>query len=445
MSRQEEDVMLEMRANAPNSYAQGVLQGQHPYHNPAHEDMINAGRLRDAPGDAFHGDHLNFSRVEVASVCCCMFALLACVGIINALNPSGMHLVQKWADKKWIKGHCQVEAVGIAYRGNCHTDVTLTMTTYNRFKECMGLPQKLGVNVKDTWKKWQHSQAGACAARGDLAFQMDTGEVFTGNDEGEIIGRSSFPSFSEDPRSLPNALEERFLPGARIDCHNNYLPWALLHIDRDLMSLIPGTDRFVAGNNGSAGIKRCAYEFGASQPSLSGDWEEIMDMVTTLRQERDSLAHGGVGKVACWVLQSDDCVVAFMDQRELVAAAQRRNTLSTVSGLLCGTLAVTAMLLACCWHLREQGWCHRCPETFMSVVCCEPPGGFHRPLPTQDPDGIVPGIPLTDRVRQAVTAAAANLRNSDLTPGTPVTVWSTREVQHNMAAEHNMAADFLNK
>lgn len=241
MTYQAEDPMLEMWANGAHDFVN--TREPHPYDNPAHEDQLNVGRFRNPPGDAFHGDYLDFSRVEVASMCCCMFALLALVGVINALNPSNMHLVQKWAAQSWIQGHCEVEAVGIAYRGNCHTDVTLTMTNYDQFAECMGLKEKMGANVKQALQEWHHSEAGVCAARGDNVFQMDTGAILTDEEKEAdgIIGRSSLPTFTKaltDPRTLPNALQERFLPGARIDCHNNYLPWALLHVDRSLISLV---------------------------------------------------------------------------------------------------------------------------------------------------------------------------------------------------------------
>eukprot|EP00746_Dinoflagellata_sp_MGD_P143394 gnl/MRDRNA2_/MRDRNA2_76222_c0_seq2.p1 gnl/MRDRNA2_/MRDRNA2_76222_c0~~gnl/MRDRNA2_/MRDRNA2_76222_c0_seq2.p1 ORF type:complete len:383 (+),score=36.35 gnl/MRDRNA2_/MRDRNA2_76222_c0_seq2:85-1233(+) len=370
---------------------------------------------------------------EVIIVLCCILPFLAFAGIKHAVNPSDSDLARKWAVQPWIPGFCEVEDVGIAYRGNCKTDVMNTGENANefRFAECMGPDEEMYVNAH-MQKAWQQSEAGMCAARGDQIFHIVHNDVDTKE------------ALSDMDTAKPS------------DCHNLYLPWALLRFDRMTATLL---EREIL-NRTSHSPKRCAYQFGASLPSLTADWEDITEMVEFLQSERDSYHSGGRGKVQCWALKSDDCVVTYMDQRTLVGGTKSRVTLWVVSSVLCGILVAGLVIYVFILFLRHPQasydhcaiLCAVCAACFAFCAACtnpqrrrrEPPGGFHHSLPTQDPDCVtqdpkaqdtrdtlVPEIPLTDRIRRAMTASM-----SQFTPQ-----MSSRQLGGNL--RHNAGSDFV--
>jgi len=342
-------------------------------------------------------------RKEVSFGLGSLFAMLAFVGVLNYIDPEDLHNAEKWEKQHWVEAPCDIEQAGIAYRGNCHMDVTLMMTRYNKFAECMG-PEETSVNAPAIFSAWGKSEAGRCAAIGDDAYRRHTGKQVNnpypaelpptveppagegavavaarrlpGAGDGAAVG--SYNDGSRVAAALrPQDLAARFLPGANIDCHNNYLPWALVK---------------VMNESNYTNQRRCAYEFGASAPSITGDWDAIMHLYHRLKGEKET---------TCWVLTDDDCVVAFEDQHLLTQRERRRNKLVIISGIICGTLAVIMLAVGCVWNCRERG---RCPLP-TSMVGSLPAIRGYEPVP-QEP-GATPQVPLSERVRHIMSVVAS--------------------------------------
>lgn len=300
---------------------------------------------------------LNLDRKEVALVVAGIFFLLCMVGVQNLFVATSLVRQEAWAKEEWEELPCRMVNAGIAYRGSCDRDVTLTMVRYKHFAECMGPKEKLEQNAAVVME-WEKTEAGLCAERGDATYRAETG--------------APVDMEAEDRR-----LQAGGIGGKRIQCQNTYLPWALVEV-----------------HDASGLAKRhCAYQFGATQPSLTGDWHVINELLDRLEHAPDQ---------TCWRLKSDSCVLAFEDQVVLVRAEQGENRILVVSGAICGGLAFLAALLACAFHVHDNNY----------YDLFGPPSGYESALPCDDPHFMGPEAPLSDRVRNLVAAAAPRLGES---------------------------------
>merc|ERR1719335_1884149 len=122
---------------------------------------------------------IHLDRKELALLVAGIFFLLCMVGAQNFFVPSALQHQEAWAGLPWEEEACQIEDAGIAYRGSCKRDVSLTMVHYSDFAECMG-PSEVGPtseakNPETIVKQWEHTEAGACAKRGDTSYRFHTG------------------------------------------------------------------------------------------------------------------------------------------------------------------------------------------------------------------------------------------------------------------------------
>lgn len=286
-------------------------------------------------------------RKELAAALAGLFSVLAALGLFFCVDPQDLRAARRWADLAWRESLCAVEDVGVAYRGNCGTDVTVVMTRGEDFAECMG--PRHGLGPGDARGAWAATAPGRCARRGDAAYAAP--------------GRRLGQPYRHEP----------------IVCHNSYLPWAVLRLPN---------------SSAGPGASRCAYEFGAARPSITGDWPSVLRAAAHLKRAR-----GLQGGVLCWVLEADDCVVAFRDQRALTGQERGERDFVRAHSAVCGALALLFGALAVCWHCHDGG------------LCLSPSGGRHVALPTAEP---AHAALLSERVHRVMSAAAGRL--ADTTP-----------------------------
>jgi len=290
---------------------------------------------------------------ELAGALCVLFSVLAGLGLFFSVDPKDLADARNWAKQSWRQSFCTVEDFGVSYRGNCETDVTVMMTTYDDFAECLG-PRSVAAGPQEVREDWATTAAGRCAERGDVLYAASSG--------GQVLSRRLGEAYRHE----------------RLVCHNSYLPWALLRLEN-------GSG--IAG--GAGGTSRCAYEFGAVRPSITGDWAAVTRALAHLKRAR-----GMAGGIVCWVLEADDCVVAFRAQRQLMRAERGERDLIRTHTVVCGTLALLFGFFAVCWQCQDQG------------LWLSPSGGRHVALPTSEPP---PGPPLSERVQQIMSVAARRL------------------------------------
>mmetsp|Transcript_32736 Transcript_32736/g.90408 ORF Transcript_32736/g.90408 Transcript_32736/m.90408 type:complete len:380 (-) Transcript_32736:12-1151(-) len=300
-------------------------------------------------------------KVEAAASLALLFAFLTAIGIVFCVDPEDLQEARKWAKQPWVESFCTVEDAGIAYRGNCDTDATLTMVEYRDFAECMG-PDMGTLDVTEVHLAWEASAPGRCALRGNDAFAGAAGPA-------RRLGSSAYrPEHAPPRRRLDSVYRPKFA------CHNSFLPWAVVR---------------APNASGGKGVPRCAYEFGASRPSITGDWLSVRRTLEHLRRAR-----GVRGGVVCWVLGHDDCVVAFHDRRLLEERALRERDRVRMHVTACGLLAALLASCAARWHCQKQG------------LWPSQPRGYHMPLPTAEPDH---AALLNERVQQTTHAAVQRL------------------------------------
>lgn len=333
---------------------------------------------------------------ELAAALSGLFCVLAVLGLVFGVDSGGLSSARNWAKQDWKQSICSVEDSGIAYRGSCQMDVTLMMTDFSDFAECMGPRHMLG-EAKEVRKDWEATGPGRCAARGNEAYAAAQGDA------------------PPTGRRLGKYWHERIV------CHNSYLPWAVLRVHNSTG----------VGSLTRSGVARCAYEFGAVRPSITGDWDAALALLGKLKQARA----GGSG-VLCWTLATDDCIVALRDQGVLTEKEQGERNLIRAHTLVCGALALLLGACVACWQWQEGG-------------LCEDPTTLHVALPTEEPE------PLGGRVQQLAAAAASQLEET--TP--PASGSSTlrlsgadrshRTVEvvlpngHQLSVPQNIASDFI--
>eukprot|EP00747_Dinoflagellata_sp_TGD_P163183 gnl/TRDRNA2_/TRDRNA2_181592_c0_seq1.p1 gnl/TRDRNA2_/TRDRNA2_181592_c0~~gnl/TRDRNA2_/TRDRNA2_181592_c0_seq1.p1 ORF type:complete len:437 (+),score=69.93 gnl/TRDRNA2_/TRDRNA2_181592_c0_seq1:91-1401(+) len=391
---------------------------------------------------------------ETAAVMAVLFASLTIVGVIYCVEPDSLHDAKRWADQDWVDTDCTIEDVGISYRGNCHMDVTLMMTRFNKFKECMGPAESRSKADLDAMRdKWEKTPPGLCTAKGDVLYEADIGVAVPtavplaaptvppvpvslaatpppAQAPAASASARRLGDFEQVPEPSKNDFLQRFFKPRQhiVDCHNGYLPWAAVRLTNQTTL---------------TSIQRCAYEFGASAPSTNGNWDRITAQVDSLRR---SLEQGQ--KIPCWVLASDNCVVAFRNQKVLEGKEIGKSNLLRTSGIICGSLALFSASLALFWHCQDSSK-FSLPFGGASTL---PPGGYHQKLPTREP---APNeVQLSDRVQQIVSIAAT--RFSDPTPsasgdstlrvsgtGSHRTIEVVGPGGSRSAIPRNVAADFL--
>lgn len=253
-------------------------------------------------------------------------------------------------------------------------DVTLMMTEYQHFAECMG-PRENGDDLIAVRQQWGQTDPGKCANQANQDY--DSRRL-------ALAARASSASSAATGPLVDGAAPKRnlFAPAGginRLKCSNSYLPWASVRV-HNISGLSPSD-------------LRCAYEFGAPEPSINGDWENVLAMTDKLRMQ--SSAPQGT---RCWVLVSDDCVVSFHDEKLLTMQEQGENQMIKNSGIICGVLAVFSALITCFWHVRDMYFGNG------SVS--------YQGLPTSEP--VTVEVLLSDRVRQIMNVAASRL--TDETP-----------------------------
>merc|ERR1712039_1162332 len=128
---------------------------------------------------------------------------------------------------------------------------------------------------------------------------------------------------------------------------------------------------------------------GAETPSINGEWEQIEALLGRMEQRQATNR-----KVKCWVLAADDCVVGFREESWLASMQKGEHVMVKITVVLCGMLAVFLTAYAGMLHMKE------------------PPGGYHMPLPTHDPDS--EDVPLSARVRQVLDVTGKHY--ADATP-----------------------------
>merc|ERR1712048_1489281 len=100
------------------------------------------------------------------------------------------------------------------------------------------------------------------------------------------------------------------------------------------------------------------------------------------------------------VLEPDNCVVAFQDQRKLGEKELRHRQFFLSTGAICGALALLVAIVACAWHYLESG--------VMGFLGMDPPGsGYHVALPTSEPDV---ETQISDRVRTIMEIAGGQMQ-----------------------------------
>lgn len=418
--------------------------------------MVLFGESReDAPDDGRgKSEILLRNRTAVSLGCTVAFGVLSLMGLAHYVNPTDLNYARLWRDQPWAKQQCSVVDVGVAYRGNCHMNVDIMMTEYSNFEECLGGVESER-DAQLVREAWDDTQAGECADQGDKDYLLDTGHTLQAGEtaeqlEKEAEGRRLAPPdlASADDSWLARppvaSLRRLSFTGAtimnlpnRLDCHNSYLLWALMEV--------PNSTKGRPGNASRAQGKikrRCSYEFGSSAPSIAGEWAKLKKQKAHL----EAHMHAGA-KVPCWILQDDDCVVAFHSESLLTAEKSTENFEIEASGAMCGIGWIVSLILSLRFFLEDIGWIHPEPERGYHW--------YHHALPTAEHRSHDLDVQLSDRVRHIMGVAGAHI--GEITPDP--SGQSTLRTEASGCSEHtvkivgadgirkavprNVAADFL--
>lgn len=342
---------------------------------------------------------------EIAIGVSILFAVLTIFMAFDCLDTRDALQTKGWVNQPWVESSCTIENVGVAYRGTCQLGLTLRMTRFGHFGECQGLSDMTG----DPWtvrQSWEHSTPGQCDERGNLVYWSRTVGVDTAGSavqaaadaaerqqEQEEAEEAVADADSDDDDFLDDDLEItrrlQYVAPRRRNCHNGYLPWAEVLVANASAS----STREISPD------AHCAFQFGASAPSITGDWRAIVDMLAPLR----SALNAG-RQIRCWTLAEENCVVAFNGASLLTDKAKAGATLAR---LLCGIFAASSLLAAALaghWHGRDHGCCGIIPpEGYDSAVCT------YEDSPHEDG-----AVPLSERVRSMVDVVTTRL--GELTP-----------------------------
>lgn len=140
----------------------------------------------------------------------CLGALIVCVMFYK--NPKGLRDAERWAALPWVETTCHLKDVGIAYRGNCRTNVENSMTdSSTKFEECAGAidPQFLAKGIK----KWDLTDAGRCALDGNAFYKKG----FTHSKEGGVV-EEDFTNVSFSKYVNQKCMGTPYTEDAKNDC-----------------------------------------------------------------------------------------------------------------------------------------------------------------------------------------------------------------------------------
>jgi len=395
---------------------------------------------------------------EIALGLAFLFAVLAlCLGFY-CLDSGDRQDSRRWARRPWIEASCSIRNVGVAYRGDCDMDSTLRMAHYQNFAECQGPSESGGSDIWAIRRAWKRSAPGRCARRGNLVYSSSAGpppvQVSSSSGGADMASQAAAEAAQEEVEEADSigdvsggeedegedfAEETSFgrrlqiAAGHHRSCHNGYLLWAEVVVKSD----IGGAGVAPAGAQAlPRGRPRCAYQFGAAAPSVTGDWRAVTGLLQRL-QGSVGLATGA----RCWYLPDEDCVVA-LDEAGLLA--QRASEGASLARKLCFVLialALGAAAFAGYLHTRDHGCC--------GIL---PPQGYDSAVATSGPSAADEEVPLSERVRGIVSTVSA--RFNEVTPSpTPgrgsnsvrnLEVTGTRGAKDaSMKVPANVAADFL--
>lgn len=313
------------------------------------------------------------------------------LAMVHRLDPEELQAekARSWAGMGWDLGNCAVESVGVAYRGTCPTDVLWQRSSRQDFAECDG-PSELQPN---SGQARAQSPAGICDARANRLYQSRRGA----ENHAEEVPASR--------RLLPPMR-----PPQRENCYNDYLPWALVWLSNDTVG---------------GARRRCAYTHGASRPSIVHEWSSVTQTLAHLNAQLQS------DGAECWVLRSDECVVALDHHSGRTALDSSGELFVWGTNLVCGAFAFS-VLVCCCLAICSEVCDQSCGWIRVEVdrLLFGRSGGEHQRLPHEDPEA-----PLSLRAKQIVAAAAQQLQ--DTTPlSSGVRSGNGREAR-------NIAADFM--
>lgn len=317
------------------------------------------------------------------------FALgsMALVGLGLSLSPHDLIMARQWRDQQWRHQTCTIEDVGIAYRGTCGTDVELMMTDSSHFRECRGPAESTETESKER-KIWNAMPAGRCAKMGDKDFWYDTEHYDKPKDDPAELEIQEEEELGTERRLFENAFMSAaprllFRPKLRITsqtvnsgpgrlCHNGYLLWAAVNVL--IINSTSPSSTAIAIPNASHG---CAFEYGASAPSVTADWAAVTAMRTWLQSARE---------LDCWVLDDDACVIAFHSGQVMLDAKGEEYKNMKRGATCCGILSFFFLMVAAYWRAQDKyGPCF-CQDTTFSA------------LPTQDPNELDESSPAVGQL-----------------------------------------------
>jgi len=246
-------------------------------------------------------------RAEVSASVSLIMAGLSIIGIIYTLDAVDVRAAKAWENLVWNATACTVAGFGVAYRGDCDMNTTVEMAV-GEFHECPGRHLHLGTG-------WNSDTAKVCRDAGKDAYAKSRNEALH-------VGRSlqgGIVIFNPPNFYAPD-----------IRCQNGYLFW--LNVALNL------TD-----SRGDVWLNhRCAYEYGAEQPSIMGKWHDVR----TMKSRFESMV-GSAHPAKCWRLGSDDCVVAFHDPAEFTAQEALQRLFSKAMAVICAALSLLTSFSAC--------------------------------------------------------------------------------------------------
>eukprot|EP00928_Gymnodinium_smaydae_P064643 TRINITY_DN47923_c0_g1_i2.p1 TRINITY_DN47923_c0_g1~~TRINITY_DN47923_c0_g1_i2.p1 ORF type:complete len:430 (-),score=91.66 TRINITY_DN47923_c0_g1_i2:149-1438(-) len=339
-----------------------------------------AGRYID-DGDMSMRAHLLQHRKEISMLAAALLGVVCALCALSGWTTAARRRGLGWASRPWEEARCEVQAVGVAYRGTCAEGATMNMVSDAAYlSECVVHGSK------------RRPDSSTCAKAGDHAYRSGSaGEAARSAEE----SAKSKSELQQEAAALAefariNTHHKRRLFGYQEDarsCSNAYLPWAKVRV-------VPPSDAPTSES-------LCAYRYGAAAASLEYKWDGASGIFNRLQDvERSS------GRLKCWTLPGEDCVVSLEDVSTSSLALGAGHAWVRTLGVACGVGAALACLAALLLQARECGLFG--PST---------PSGYDCAIPQHDPDTEVelpPQNGLSERMRQLVNIAAG--RAADITP-----------------------------
>lgn len=322
-------------------------------------------RAKERANNAFHtiDDWAHAHKVLAALVAALVWGFLGLVGLSLSLGPRDLVMAREWRDQRWRQLKCTVEDVGIAYRGNCETNVELMTgigADYRNFQECRG-PSETKSSEAEKRKAWNGMPAGLCAIDGDRDFWSDTEHYDEPKENPAELEMDEEEELGTERRLLAPELataagrqlfrmriKSQSVQGASsLLCHNGYLLWAAVRVPL-LNATSPSNSAMSPPNLSSPTLGRCAFEYGASAPSVTADWGAATRMMARLQSARQTQ-----NSVDCWVLHDDACVIAFHSGQALADAMHSKYKNTTRGAYCCGLISSLFLMIAVYWRSQD--------------------------------------------------------------------------------------------